>query len=219
MSKLHLSNSQQEWTMNVTNFQSGLYSQIDSAQVKLMTHHYPIKVTQPDITFNVIFSSEKQFETFQRFIRAVQQQALATVPAQLLNFMWPERNINNFTGVIKKFVAGGQRFNPAPQASFTVDLVDSFVSARTELANHNLLWETEFVNGYLIYGGASDGVLGLPTQSEINQFPGLGGATTGPWSTLPNAATPIPSGNFAQSGPGAGPGILNGSGLGIGTAG
>lgn len=198
--------------MNVTNFQAGLYAQIDSAQVKLMMHHYPIKVTQPDITFNVIFSSEKQFESFQRFIRAVQQQALATVPAQLLSFMWPERNINNFTGVIKKFVAGGQRFNPAPQASFTVDLVDSFVSARTELATHNLVWQA-------IYGlGSPDGVLGLPTQSEIDQFPGLGGATTGPWSTLPNA-TSIPSGNFAQPGPGAGPGILNGSGFGIGTAG
>lgn len=212
MSKLHLSNAQQEWVINVTNFQSGLSAQIDSAQVKLMTHHYPIKVTQPDITFNVVFSSEKQFEEFQRFIRAVQQQALATVPAQLLNFMWPERNINNFTGVVKKFVAGGQRFNPAPTASFTVDLVDSFVSSRTELANHSLLWEA-------VYGlGSPDGILNLPTQDEINHFPAWAGAVTGPWSTLPNA-TPIPSGNFAQSGPGAGPGILSGHGLGIGSAG
>ena len=53
----------------------------------------------------------------------------------MVNLNWPERNINNWSGLITKFQAGGMRANPAPRASFTVYLFDSFISQYSELAS------------------------------------------------------------------------------------
>lgn len=164
MSKLFLANNQQNWQLNVTSFSSPLYGQLTSVQTKKMAHHYPIKCAQPEIKFSVQFSSETDYENFQKFVRAHQQGVLASTNLVWLN--WPERNIDNWTGVIRQFKAGGMRRNFAPQASFTVDLVDSMLSHRTNLASlPQLLWQT-------IYGaGMGPGaVLAPPTAAELSQF-------------------------------------------------
>lgn len=196
MSHLILSNSERTWTMNVMSFNTALNAQISGAGVKKMMHWYPIKVTQPDISFNVQFSSVIEFETFQKWVRSAHQ--LALEKAETVTMSWPERNMDNFTGFIGNFVGGGERYVQAPQGSFQVQLVDSFVSKRTELATHTLLWRAIFGEGL------ENGVLGLPTQSEINQFPDLGGLPSGSVS-----GRPLPQANPSQ--PGFGPsGITTG---------
>lgn len=200
MSKLRLWSRQGDWQLNVTSFSSPITAQITSVQTKTMAHHYPIKVTQPDLQLSVQFVSETEFEKFQKFVRSHQQDAQAT--AKLVFLSWPERNIDNWTGIIKQFKAGGMRRNYAPKASFSVDLVDSLVSSRADISTvAQDLWQT-------IYGvGMKDGVLGLPSASE-NQFAGeqfgqdlYGNITGGNPSPLPNPAQP----GFGPSG------ILSGS--------
>lgn len=164
MSRLRLATTQGKWELNVLTFSSPIHGTISTAQTKMMAHHYPIKCTQPEIQFSVVFPNEQTYESFQRFVRAHQQDALKTT--RLVWLDWPERNINNWTGVIRQFKAGGMRFNPAPHATFVVDLVDSMVSARTDAASLGpLLWR-------LIYGAGMgpDSVLGAPTLAEQESF-------------------------------------------------
>lgn len=168
MSKLTLTTTGGQWQLNVLTFSSPLYGTVTSAQTKTMAMHFPIKVTQPDVEFSVIFRSEGDYEGFQRFVRNHQQEALAKGAGGLCTLNWPQRNIDNWTGVIKKFKAGGMRSNVAPRASFTVDLVDSMVSTRTDISTiPNLFWETIFGRGM------PDGVLGLPSALENQVFGSL----------------------------------------------
>lgn len=160
MSQLRLYNTQASWLLNVMSFSSPLTANFNSVQVKKMQHHFPIKVSQNDLQLSVMFSSEKDFESFQRFVRAHQQDAIAT--GRLVTLNWPERNINNWTGIIRKFVAGNQRFNYAPRAQFNVDLVDSMVSQRTELAAVGAnLWQSIFGVGM-----GPDAILAPPSVDE-----------------------------------------------------
>jgi hypothetical protein len=114
---------------------------------------------------DVQFRSEEDFEDFQRFVRGHQQRVLFNPsPINTVWLNWPERNIDNWTGVIKAFKAGGERFVFAPRASFIVSLIDSMVSSRTDIASLVPNWRT-------IYGeGMGPGaVLAPPTQDEKNQ--------------------------------------------------
>lgn len=182
MSHLQITILNRTYLMNVLSFQSGVYQSIASAQTKHLAVHFPIKVNQPDIDFTVIFSSEASFQGFQDAVRYHQQMALAT--NRLLTLNWPERSIDNWTGLIKKFQAGGARRNYAPRAQFTVQLVDSMSSSRVMSASTAAPWQT-------IYGGAggpADGVLQLPTEgltNFLNQFPGgnalAQGVASVPW--------------------------------------
>jgi hypothetical protein len=187
MSQLTLATRQATWSLNATQINSPIYGQISSAQTKNMAMHFPIRCTQPEIQFDVVFPSENEYEQFQRFVRAHQQDALANL--QLLTLNWPQRNINNWTGVIKSFQAGGKRFNFAPTASFSVDLVDSMVSQRIGLIN-------DVLNVESIYGvGSRDGVL---TQPSVNQ-PGIGSAA-GSNGTLVGSSTSSPQINSSIPG-------------------
>lgn len=165
MSKLFLSCSSPvaNWQLNVVSFSSPVYGEISTAQTKKMAHYYPIKVNQPQIEFSVQFTSEKEYENFQRFVRQHQQNTLTTTKLVWLN--WPQRNIDNWTGVIRMFKAGGMRFNFAPKATFVVDLVDSMVSHRTDLASlGDVSWKNIFGAGM-----GPDAVLGPPTAA-MQQF-------------------------------------------------
>lgn len=208
MSQLLIANNAANWKLNIIQFNSPIYNEVSSSQTKVMAMHFPIRCNQPEIQFNVQFRSENEYENFQRFVRAHQQDALQH--ANLVTLNWPERNINNWTGVIKKFQAGGKRFNFAPQASFTVDLVDSLVSSRMELVSEGLLWQT-------IYGAGmgADSVLSAPTAFENNLLKemfgeDLNGNVTPQGSAIGSGLNSTPGVNPAQ--PGLGP-----SGIGAGS--
>ena len=202
MSRLTITTSGREFKMNVTAFSSQVYGSISSAQTRTVAVHFPMKISQPDIQFDVVFSSQKEYEDFQKFVRQHQQQALHT--SRLLTLNWPERNIFGWTGVIKQFRAGGERFVYAPRARFVVDLVNSMVSARTDLASMATPWQTIFGG----FGGLLGSVLRMPSMSEALQiFQDSGqnifanGAYTNPAPTTTNVpVAQVPSGGGILTG-------------------
>lgn len=190
MSRLTISSLGREFKMNVTAFSSPVYGTISTAQTRTMSVHFPMKISQPDIQFDVVFTSHEEFEEFQKFVRGHQQTALSS--SRLLTLNWPERNIFGWTGAIKQFRAGGERFVYAPRARFVVDLVNSMVSSRTDLASMATTWHT-------IYGafGLLGSVLRMPTMAEAADIFNVSGqnifangASTNP---VPTTSTPLSS--------------------------
>lgn len=146
------------WKLNVTSFNTTLFSQISSVQTRIMQQHFPVKAQQPAVEFQVVFGSEKDFESFWKFVRSHHQAALADFSKRPeVTLWWPEREIKNWTGFITEFRAGGARRNPAPHARLSVDLVDSMFSVRTDLASSVPNWIQ--VAGY----GSPDGMFSLPS--------------------------------------------------------
>jgi hypothetical protein len=206
MSKLRIYNTHGKWDLNVMSFISPMNASINSVQVKRMMHHFPIKINQPALQLSVIFRSEAEYESFQKFVRESQQDAIAN--ERILTINWPERNINNWTGVIKTFRAGGQRWNPAPRAQIEIELIDSMVSIRTDLQTQTAnLWQA-------IYGvGMKNGVLEPPDEAYMDFERQMYGQDEN--GNL-QSTTASPSVNPAQ--PGIGPGgIASGSGSGVGS--
>lgn len=163
MSHLVIASVTEAYALNVLSFSSPIYETISSVQTHNKAVHYPIRISQPDIEFSVIFRNEKNYERFQRFIRNHQQNCMG-VPS-LLTLNWPERNISNWSGVVEEIQAGGARRNFSPRATFRVTLIDSMVTRRTNLASQAPLggWRT-------IYGGfgmAIDAVLSPPSAAEL----------------------------------------------------
>lgn len=118
--------------MNVLAFSSPISGSISGAQTRKYMRWYPIKANQPEIQFDVQFIGEQDYERFQDAVHESQKLSLSSrQPMVRLN--WPERNINNWSGLITQFQGGGMRFNPAPRAKFTVFLFDSYVSSYNEM--------------------------------------------------------------------------------------
>lgn len=160
MSNLIVTSLTQQFTLNVTGFDSPLYESITSAQTRTMAVYFPVKMSQPNMQFDVQFTSQADFMNFQLFVCNSQQTALSTSTPVTLN--WPERNINNFTGFIQKFQSGGAKALYAPTARFEVSLINSTVSTRTVVASVANPWMT-------VYGlGLADGVLGQPSAGNTN---------------------------------------------------
>lgn len=153
MSQLQINtNTFGSYKMNVLSFTSPIFGSISGVQTKKMKQWYPIKANQPEIQFNVQFTSEQDYETFQKFVRDSQQWSLAA-PSPMVYLNWPERNINNWSGMIVGFMAGGMRGNYAPRASFTVSLFTSFVSKYTEMSSVGAVLEKAMP--FLTQGGLS----------------------------------------------------------------
>lgn len=95
-----------------------------------MQHWFPIKTNQPEIKFTVRFALEGDYEMFQDYVRKSQVSALFDQKQPWVTLWWPERNIDNWTGFIKEFEVGAQRFSPAPEALLTVELAESMVSKK-----------------------------------------------------------------------------------------
>ena len=133
MSKLRIySNISEVIELNVVGFSSPVQQQIPSVQAKKMLLHFPYMVTQPTVTFQVVFVSEQDYEAFQAFVRLHHVNSISEdYDKSAITLKWPERGINNWTGYIKAFQAGGERFNYAPRGECVVDLVDSFISRKT----------------------------------------------------------------------------------------
>jgi hypothetical protein len=115
-----------------------------SAQTRSQMQYFPIKAYQPEIQFTVIFTSEKEWEAFQRFIRENQVRAQSTRGRPGVTLNWPERSIVNWTGLVTKFKAGGMRYNYTPRATFTVQLVESLVSNETKVSSWGSDWTALF---------------------------------------------------------------------------
>jgi hypothetical protein len=188
MSKLILTRvgSTTQWKLNVLSFTSPMYGTITSAQTRTVAQHFPIKATQPDLTVSVIFPSQTEFQNFQQFVRTTQLDARDN--ANLITLNWPQRDINNWTGIIKSCRVGGMRANYAPRASYTFGLVDSLMSTRSTVSwIPGLLWQSIFGTGM------PDGVVDVPSiVSATNDLAGFD-----------------PFGNFVGVGSGLG-GLLSG---------
>lgn len=135
MSQLQiLTNNFGNFRLNVIAFSSPIFGSINGTQTKKQMQWYPIKSNQPEIEFEVQFASEKDYETFQEFVQNSQKWSL-NAPRPMVHLNWPERNINNWSGIITQFEAGGRRADPAPKAKFTVYLFDNFIAQYTEMAS------------------------------------------------------------------------------------
>lgn len=134
MSQLQIiSNTMGVFRLNVLAFSSPIFGSISGAQTRTMKQWYPIKANQPEIQFDVQFFGERDYEAFQDLVRKSQEASL-TVPQPMIRLNWPERNINNWSGMITEFQSGGMRFNIAPRAKFTVFLFDSYVSKYNQMS-------------------------------------------------------------------------------------
>lgn len=165
MSKLLLSsNISEDIELNVLQFQSPLYQNISSVQTQSKQIHFPYKANQQQVSFLVQFSNERDYEAFQNFVRKHHLTMIGdTDKVKEVNFWWPEREFNNFTGFIKDLLAGGERFNPAPKASFTVELVDSFISRKTTISSFGSPYEMLYGRQiYSLRGALGGGVMRLP---------------------------------------------------------
>jgi hypothetical protein len=138
MSKLILKgHNAARFELNVTQFRSPMAASISSAQTRNMMHHFPIRAGQPDIQFTVQFRSIDDKHKFQDFVRDHQRNALsdkyasATVSGGKVTLLWPERNIDNWTGYIVSMPIQEARFQYAPRVTFGVALLDSLMSERT----------------------------------------------------------------------------------------
>jgi hypothetical protein len=169
VSLLHLSSptTGQEFKLACTSFQTMLYSEISSVQTKTMVQHFPVKAQQPEVNFELIFRNEPEYEQFQKFVRSHQLAALYDWPHPEVVLWWPERDIKNWTGLIKTFKAGGARRNYTPRARLTVDLIDSVFYSRTDIAS-------AAASVWAILGeGLNDGILSLPSVlGSLSEFVG-----------------------------------------------
>ena len=164
--------------MNVVQFNSPVFGTLAAVQTRTMLQHFPIKANQPNIEFVVQFSSEREYETFQKFVKATQNYALG-IGQESIVLNWPERGISNWSGVIKEFRAGGMRRNYAPRARFTVDLVTSMVSQKQMYGSYGSPFNA--VLGPLIEDVES--LVKLPERfGGISAFQGVLGSIAG----LPN---------------------------------
>jgi hypothetical protein len=150
----------QSWELNCLQFSAPIMATIGSQQTRTMMRHFPIKVNQPQADFLVQFSSEREYERFQDFIRRTHIEAQTNDRNPGVSLWWPERGIKNWTGVIKSFKAGGMRRNYSPRANFTVDLIDSSVALRSFISSIATDWMT------IAGKGSPSGMLALPTAAE-----------------------------------------------------
>jgi hypothetical protein len=167
-----------QFALNVLNFQSPLFGTMMSAQTKRMAVYFPIKAQQPEIEFEVIFASVGDYQAFQDFVRTTQLNALSNDTEPGVTLWWPQRNILNWSGTIRQFAGGGQRFVYAPRARFVVDLVDSLTSQRTTVSSTAPIFDT-------VFGlGSPEGEMQLPnTSGDTGGAPGL--VTPPPSPALP----------------------------------
>lgn len=121
--------------LNCVSFTTSMSGLISSAQTKTMLQHFPVKAEQPAVEFDIVFRNEKNFEDFQKIVRNHHLAALNSWLNPEITLSWPERNINNWTGIIKNFRVGGAKSNFVPRAKLTVDLIDSVYSMRTQIAS------------------------------------------------------------------------------------
>lgn len=163
MSQLVISGADGEsFALNVVDFNTYMLAQENSCQCKMLQVHFPIRMAQPNVAFDVSFLSDADYQLFQGFVR--RQQLLAVVNTQVVNFFWPERNINNWSGVISKIEAGDMRWNFAPHTRIEVELVHSLISTKSSFGSISAYWTS-------VYGiDMPNGVLNEPSMTATQQM-------------------------------------------------
>lgn len=127
--------------LNVTQFRAPMSAMINSVQTRTMMHHFPIRAGQPDIQFTVQFPSIAAKHKFQDFVRSHQLNARnarhnsSTSTNGAVRLIWPERDINGWTGYIVSMPVREARYEYAPRVTFGVALMDSMLSVRTAEAS------------------------------------------------------------------------------------
>ncbi|HEX4715878.1 MAG TPA: hypothetical protein VH164_13220 [Ktedonobacteraceae bacterium] len=173
MSQLRVSGTgQQDFFLNVLNFDSPVMGEMNSGQTKTQVQYFPIKAFQPELVCNVIFNSETTWEAWQAWARTnmvnTQNSNNTGNPGVTLN--WPERNINNWTGIIPAAKAGGMRRNYTPRTRVEFQLIVSLVSNLGIFSSFGSAWQGIF--GGSVVGSNLDSIFQLPENL-------LGGAITG----------------------------------------
>lgn len=188
MSQLVVSSSgQSDFYLNVLNFDSPVFGEMNSGQTRTQVQYFPIKAMQPALVCDVIFPSEAQWEQWQYWVRQHMLNMLNTnfnsgSPGVTLN--WPERSINNWTALIPTAKAGGMRRNYTPRVRVEFQLIVSLVSDFQSFFSFGSSWE-----GLFGMGANLDGILSLPEDVQGGAVtPGtagviLGGGAAGPIDT------------------------------------
>lgn len=196
-----------EIKLNVVSFLSPIFAATASSQTQASEQHHPIRCQQPNIRFDVVFRSEKEYEAWQTFIRTIQIKLLRGKDPNdvaVVTLWWPERDIRNWKGIIKTADGGGQKFNWAPQTVVEVELITGLVAQQAALWSFG----TDFDS---IFGGtrntipSADSVLTAPpaptglsigtgAQTDFsNADPGLtapGNLSIGPAGSLSPLSSP-----------------------------
>ena len=126
-----------EFKLVITQFRSPMSATINTAQTRKMLHHFPVRAGQPDIQFTAQFTSQDEKHKFQNFVRDHQLHAqddkyTSSVTSNgAVTLLWPERNIDNWTGYITSVPVQEVRFDYAPKLTFGVMLIESLMSKRT----------------------------------------------------------------------------------------
>lgn len=135
--------------LNVLSFMSPIFASTASNQTQSSEQHHPIRCQQPNIRFDVMFRSEKEWEAWQTFNRQIQLQLLQGQDPNnvaVCTFYWPERNINNWTGIIAETEGGAEPFNWTPHTTIDVTIIKGLVATQAALWSYG----TDFA---AIYGG------------------------------------------------------------------
>lgn len=167
--------------LNIIQFRSPMSAAINSVQTRTMMHHFPIRAGQPDIQFTAHFASIADKHEFQDFVRSHQRNALndkygsSSTSSGAITLLWPERNIDNWTGYIISMPIREARFEYAPKVTFGVALVDSLMSERTfNLSLGNSFWTIlgDAISAYIPRPGDIDGLIQLPSvpSSLVTEF-------------------------------------------------
>lgn len=156
---------------------------IKSGQTQEGIHYFPHKAYMQELAMDVIFPSDEKYQQFQDFVRASHKWAVRTVQNPEVVIYWPERGMDNWSGLIINFSAGVTRFEFAPRATIRIKLVDSLLSEKTWAASmgddFSKFFETDI--GY----DPEDDIITPPTQENPTQ----GGDTPAP---APAPRPPIP---------------------------
>lgn len=126
-----------EIKLNVVSFMSPIFASTSSTQTQSSEQHHPIRTQQPNIRFDVQFSSQKKFEEWQTFVRSIQLKLLKgkdPSDVAVVTLWWPERDIKNWQGIIKETEGGAERFKWAPFTVIEVELTKGIVAQGSALA-------------------------------------------------------------------------------------
>lgn len=136
--------------VKVISFNSTVQGSFGSSQTKTMRHHWPVKASQQSLSLNIQFRNWYEYNQMQEYVRAHHLRSLLTVQYPEVTLYWPQRNIDNWTGLINKMEAGDERFNIAPRTTLNITLIDSMLSEKTFTSSMGestaKWWETDIGN-------------------------------------------------------------------------
>lgn len=190
--------------VKVTRFNTQLTGDMRSSQTKYALHHYPIKPSHLSLILEVVFNGWPEYRTMQEYVRNHHIRALRTVQQPEITLYWPERGIDNWSGVVKRMEAGDERFNPAPKSTLEILLIDSMIGEKT--------WTSSFGEDFSKFFEAAANL--LDPDEFVPPPASRPGAGTGNSGTRPRPQLPAPvPDDDPRRGGNTGPGGASGGGF------